>query len=392
MTPFNKRRLRFFVPVLILLAGLIIMTGLKMLRKPPARHASRHGGALVEVMTAEQTDRRVPIEGNGTVAPRYEVVLIPQVSGKIEWVDPGFVSGAWFRRGDPLLRIERSDYELAARRAEAEVAKAKYQIDVARANAAVARREWELMNLSRRGGNATSAAEGMEPDPLVLHEPQLRQAEANLLSAKTALETAGLNLRRTELCAPFDCRVRRQSASPGQLVGPASQIANLYATDIVEIDIGLAPLETEWIEIPGAPARVYVEGGGEGRVWDGYVDRSVGVLDEIGRLDRVVVRVKEPFRDLDEGKPALSIGSFVHVEIEGRLLESIIPIPRSAVREESTVWVVGAENRLEIREVTVKRFTSNEALLSNGLEPGDRIILTPLTGAAEGMSLRPVER
>lgn len=393
----QRHRIRYLLPILIVLVGILIMVGLRASRKHPPRERVRPTGALVEVIEVRSTSQRIVVEGNGTVAPRYEITLMPQVTGKVVWVHPDLVAGGAFREGDELLRIEQVDYALAVQRAAAQVAQAEYQLEVARAKADIARREWELMNAAQdRPLGDPSAGPGRptapaQPHPLVLHEPQLRQAQANLTSAGAALETAQLNLERTVLRAPFNCRVRRQAMAPGQLVGPASQVAVLYATDLVEIEVGLPVADLAWIELPGAPATVRLDTGEGQYTWAGRADRTVGVVDEIGRLARVVVQVRDPFRRSDPATPELSIGSFVLVEIAGRLVEGTIPVPRRALRENSTVWVAAKDNTLEIREIKLHRLTPTEALVAAGLTSGERIILTPLSGAVQGMTLRLVQ-
>jgi RND family efflux transporter MFP subunit len=387
----RSRLMRFLPPVVIVLAGALIMHGFVASRKKPPRGQIRQVGALVEVLPAEAADRRVTLEGTGTVAPRYEVTLIPQVSGKVSWVHPELVAGGEFREGDELLRIEQEDYVLAVERATAQVAQSELQIEVARANAAIARREWELMNASRSRLLGDSAVVSSDPDPLVLHKPQLRQAEAALAASRAALETAELSLSRTILRAPFNCRVRAQSVAPGQLVGPNSPVAVLYGTDLVEVEVGLPVADLGWIDVPGAEAKIILDTGGQVHTWRGRVDRTVGVLDEIGRLARVVVRVEDPFRRQDLRGPELSIGSFVVAEITGRMVPGTVPIPRGALREDSTVWIVAPDSTLEIRQVSIHRLTPQEALIAAGVAPGERIVLTSLSGAAPGMRLRPVE-
>jgi RND family efflux transporter MFP subunit len=374
----------------VVFIGVLIAVALVSSRKPPGRERPRLGGALVEVIEAREAERRVVVEGTGTVIPRHEIVLTPQVTGKVVWVDPDLVAGGVFRKGEELVRIEPADYELAVQRAEAQVAQAEYQIEVARANASIARREWELMKESRQDLLGDANPEPDQPDPLVLHEPQLRQAEANLASARAGLETAKLNLDRTVLRAPFNCRVRRQSVSPGQLIGPTTQAAVLYGTDLAEIEVGLSISDLEWIEVPGSPATVTLDTGEERHAWTGRVNRTVGVLDEIGRLARVVVQVDDPFHREGGDGPELSIGSFVTVEIEGRSLERTIPLPRAALRENSTAWVAAEDSTLQIRGIALYRLTSDEAFIADGIAPGDLVVLSPLSGAAEGMKLRPI--
>ncbi len=378
------------IPLAIVALGAVIMIALIAMRPRPARERPLAAGALVEVLEVAPVDRNAVVRGTGSVAPRYEVALIPQITGKVAWVHPDLVAGMTFRAGDELLRIEADDYELAVQRAEAQIAQAEYQLDLARANAAIARREWELMKGNGVGFGAAEPAEEPEPDPLVLHEPQLRQAQANLASARATLATARLNLDRTVLRAPFDCRVREQKIAPGQLVGPTSQVALLYATDLVEVAVGVPIDELNWIAIPGARAEVTLETGGASYRWDGEVHRSVGVLDPVGRLAQVVVRVADPFVDRGPDEAELSIGSFVHVRIHGRLLRDVIPIPRAALRQGAQVWVARPDSTLETRTVVVTRLTPSEALIGRGLQAGERVVVSALSGAADGMPLRPV--
>ena len=370
------------VPVAVIVVGVAIMGALKATRKPPARGQMRPRGALVETVAALRGARQISIESHGTVRPRYESTLVPQVQGRVEWAHENLVAGGGFQEGDELLRIERADYELAVQRAQAQVAQAELAIEVERANSAIALREWNLMNRSRE----SLSGEDNEPDPLVLREPQLRQAEAGLASARAALATAELNLSRTSLRAPFNCRVRHQSVAPGQLVGPGIPVAAVYNTDLVEIEIGVPLSEMSWMDIPGAEARIVLDSGESQHEWIGYVDRSVGVLEEMGRLSRVVIRIENPF-DSQHGAD-LNIGSFVCVSVAGHPVDECVPIPRAALRENDTVWVMNAVDRLEIRTVRLARMTTDEALVIEGLEQRDRVVLTSLAGAVPGMILR----
>jgi len=112
------------VPVAVIVVGVAIMGALKATRKPPARGQMRPRGALVETVAALRGARQISIESHGTVRPRYESTLVPQVQGRVEWAHENLVAGGGFQEGDELLRIERADYELAVQRAQAQVAQA----------------------------------------------------------------------------------------------------------------------------------------------------------------------------------------------------------------------------------------------------------------------------
>jgi len=293
------------------------------------------------------------------------------------------------QESDELIRIEQEDYKLAVKQAHASVAGAKYALAVAKADADIAQKEWEAMKSAR--DQLTSGAEDQKPDALVLREPQLRQAEANHASAEAALAIAELRLSRTVITTPFNCQVRNKSVDIGQHINMGVPVAMIYSTDLAEIEVGVPIGELLWINIPGAAATVKLNlDEGTQFQWEGRVDRTLGVIDERERLARVVVQVKRPFDKRSEKGLDLSIGTFIEVEIEGREINDVIPMPRRAIREGSTVWIARPDSTLDIREVIIKRLTPTEALISDGVQPGERVILSQVSGAAPGLKLRPV--
>ena len=115
------------------------------------------------------------------------------------------------------------------------------------------------------------------------------------------------------------------------------------------------------------------------------------MLDDVGRLARVIIELRDPYSGVTPKRPLLSLGSFVAVEIEGRLLRNVIGIPRTALRADDTVWVADPSRRLDVRSVTVARLSENAALIEGGLQPGEQVVLTNLQGATPGLSLQPLE-
>ena len=145
-----KKWKRVLIPMGILLGGILIMGLLIASRKKPQRHHVPFAGVLVEVMDVSRQPRMVPVNSNGTVRPRKQVQIVPQVGGKVDWVNPEFLSGSFFNEGDTLFHIESIDYELAVAQAAAAVAQAEYGLEVTKANAEIARQEWEVMNASHK--------------------------------------------------------------------------------------------------------------------------------------------------------------------------------------------------------------------------------------------------
>ena len=193
---------------------------------------------LVQVIDVELRDLTLTVTSQGTVSPRTESELVPEVAGRVIEVSPSFVSGGFFEAGELLLRIDPHDYRQAVVQAGSAVAQAELRLASEQAEADVARREWEELG------------EGGEPPPLTLREPQLAEAEAAVAAARAALLNAERNLERTEIRAPFAGRVRQKQVDVGQFVSPGSPLGTVYAVDYAEIRLPLPDEELAFLDLP----------------------------------------------------------------------------------------------------------------------------------------------
>jgi RND family efflux transporter MFP subunit len=178
----------------------------------------------------------------------------------------------------------------------------------------------------------------------------------------------------------------------GQYVAPGISLAMLYATEAAEIVIPLENAKLHWFHVPGftstgdtgSPATVHARIAGEAITWPGRVVRSQGQVDERTRMIRVVVEVKNPY----SRRPPLVPGLFVTVDIAGKALSEAVVIPRSALHEGDTVWVVDDEARLRFRKVDVAIIQGTQAVVRSGLATGEDLVLTPLKTVTDGMMVR----
>ena len=105
----------------------------------------------------------------------------------------------------------------------------------------------------------------------------------------------------------------------------------------------------------------------------------------------LVARVDDPYARHTERMSPLPSGLFVEAEIAGRELAGVFVLPAAAVRDGDTVYVVDAEDRLQGRSVEVVRRDRERAVVRKGLEPGERVVVSPLRAVSDGMRLRVVE-
>lgn len=381
--------LKIALPIIIIAAGLAGAAIMIKGRQAPMKERPQNPGALVRVLDVSPTDHRINVTATGTVQPQQQIEVTPQVSGRVVEVSPKFIAGGFFAKGERLFVIEAVDYELAAQQAEANLARAEMTLATVESQARIARQEWQRL----QDGTDT------EPNPLVLYEPQLKEARANVASARAALEQARLNLKRTVLRAPFAARVSSEQVDLGQYVRAGASVGSLAGTARAEIVVPLPLEELSHLHIPGrgsdgpgSTAEVRLDLNGRSCTWNGRVVRSLGEMDPRGRMARVVVAVDDPYQlngERDGDRPDLAVGMFVEVTLQGSTLQDVFRIPRRALREDSRVWVVGDNDELRIRAVEVVRREKDHLYLDGGLEAGERIVLTNLSGAADGMKLRP---
>lgn len=385
----KQKAIKILLPLVILAVGVIVMRALILSRTPPQKEVRENPGALVEVISAVKQDKKLQIYGTGTVQPEQEVTITMQVDGLIEKVAPDFVAGSFFRQGERLFSVEAIDYELALDRAKSVLIKAENEITIIESKATVARREWERLKLDDQE----------EPNPLIVYEPQLQDAKANRAAAIAALKQAELDLQRTRVVAPFNCLVRSEEVGLGKYVRSGNSVAMIASVDAAEIVVPLPLDDLQWISVPGqdsdkkgARVTVSLKVGDRNYTWQGEVVRSLGEVDPRSRMARLVVRVNDPY-GLGDGSNAnkmnLELGMFVEVVFAGEVLTDVIELPRTALRENSSVWIMDNDLKLRVKHVQIARLEKQSVLISEGLQDGDKVIMTSLPGGVDGMKLRP---
>jgi len=384
----KKVVIQIVLAVVVLIAGFGIFKLLASMRKSPEKKVQQLIAPLLNARVVKSENIQVVIPGFGTVQPKVEVTVIPQVSGKIIDCHEDFVNGGFFKAGESLVVIEPNDYELAVESADAAVKQAKVAYERELAEQKVALLEWEQIH------------PGEKPDsPLVTRELQVKFAMADFKSAQAKLNDAKLDLERTTIKMPFSGRVSSESVDIGQYIPAGQPIAMVYSTDVVEIAVPLADSQLAWFDVPGgynngsnsiegegAKAEVTTEFAGGMHCWPGQVVRTRGQIDPISRMVYIVIEVKDPFK-LSKSRPPLVPGMFVEVDIQGRKIDKIIRVPRYAIRNGGDVWVE-KEGELKIVKVEIVRMDRDYAYIADGLSDGDVVIISPLDIVTDGMKIR----
>lgn len=382
-----KMMWKILAPLIAILAGVVIATVLIISKPEVEPEPIVTPAKSVEILIARKSDISVNVISQGSVEPRTESALVSQVAGRVIRIAPAFVAGGFFAKGDTLVRIDPRDYELTLIQARAQVAQAERRYQVEQEESAAALREWERLG------------KGAAP-PLVARTPQLAEARAALEAAKASQQLAALNLERTKITAPYSGRIRAKNVDVGQYVAPGAAIAVTYAVDYAEVRLPLPDEDLAYLNIPdnfmsarsGAKGPdVVVRGRYAGRAneWQGYLTRIEGEIDPRSRMIHVVARIEDPYGKRSAGDiPPLTVGMFVEAEIVGITLDSVVALPRAALRDNDRVLIVDSDERLQYRDVEIVRREAQRVLVRAGLDDGDRVCVSTLEIVAEGMSVQ----
>ena len=355
----------------ILAAAIAVVIFMTSMRPQPPRKERVELDPLVEIMVLEAMTEHFEVRSQGTVAPRTETVLSAEVSGTVTWISPKFVAGGVFEKGEVLLRIDPTNYDVALKQAEALVKQRQIEFD----------------------GAAKLLSQGYRA------EAEYASAAAALASAEAELVRAGRNLQRTRIRLPYEGIVRSKETDLGQFVNPGTRIGVTFATDFAEIRLPLTDTDLAFIDLPetGAMSSDGVENGpavvlsaiqkGVATEWDARIVRTEGVVDEKSRVTYAVARIEDPY-GLHHDSAQLPMGTFVSATIDGTIAEGIIRIPRSVIRGSNQVVFVDEEGRIEVRTIDIARADADFVYVQGGASPGERIVLTTLEAPINGMTVR----
>jgi RND family efflux transporter MFP subunit len=223
-------------------------------------------------------------------------------------------------------------------------------------------------------------------------------ARAAKSDADATVSRAQIDLGRTVLEAPFHGRVRSESVDVGQFFQKGASIATLYDTQRLEVrlplaDAQLAYLDTEFANTGIAaadriPVILTANYGGRQQSWTAQLMRSEG---DISTTTRFLYVIAEVSNSTNENGMRLPVGLFVNATIQGRSVDGLVSIPRTALRSNNNVMVIDENSRLRFREVQVFRLSETHALISGGLSSGERISISALQFVVEGMPVQVIQ-
>ena len=370
-----RRLLRIGLPVFFLLVGAL---GAKVLsgKRPKAEKKDRpEVKRTVEVYRPAPFEGRFVIKALGQTVPAREVTLQAEVAGLAVSLHPELVPGGRVLEGDVLVDLEKADYRLAVRQAQAQVEQARVRVQEEEGRGAVAEREWALL-----GESVEANARGRA---LALREPQLKSAQANLEAAQSALSKSRLALKRTTIRSPMNAVVMREGVEVGQRLGPGYGMVTLAGTDSWWVQVSVSQERLRFIEAPGVSITVHAQG--DERGLPGRIARRLVDLDPVGKMVRLVVEVDDPLRLESPGAP-LYLKDTVEVRF-ACAADDVLALPRKALRPQDRIWTADGESRLQMNPADVY-WKDDRLVLVRGLDPKSVVVTSHLALPTAGTALK----
>ena len=344
--------------------ALLLSTSLRPDQSGPSA-AVRASGPTVTIVTPAAAPYTPAVELNGVAQARTVTQVIPQVSGRVIKVAPGFRPGASVSKGDLLFVIDPSDYQLAVERTLAEIAVARSDLARLEAEAAAEREIWEGQFPNR-------------PIPdLIARVPQIAAAEARIRSGEAARRTAELSLSRTTVRAPFDARVLDTQLDVGQVVTGNAAVGSMFSIDSLEIAVPVSAEQRELIgPVDGQPVAIISPSDATSTI-EGRLVRASAALDERTRLATLYVSTDRPER--------LTAGEFVTLRINGRPMSNSYRVPAAALTSRDRLWVV-EDGLLSGRMVEVLGREADMAVV-RAFDEASGVVAIPPANARDGLAV-----
>jgi len=419
-----KNRLKVVWIVFFVLIGVaVIMLGSKF-KSPLEKVENAEFATKAKVISVPKLKLKINAIGYGHVKAGDHWDAVAEVAGRVIFLSDKLKDGEFVSKGDELLAIDPSSYQLALSQVEAQIETSKIKDETTQLSIKTRVQELDLLKnefqrqqkLAKKGNVSQSTLDTTQRN-LLTAKGNLQTLENNLLINRAErkvlqvqLEQARQDLTRTRLLAPMDARITEVKISESQYANRGQQLFSVDGIDSADIEsqfpIGkLRPLVSSsmstagnesssgnWVPgVKGLAARVSVQHGNHKISWDAVISRVSATIDPQTQSLGIVATVDKPYEQAASARrPPLISDMFVQVELLGQNNNKFTVIPSSALHE-GKVYVMNDEKRLQFRQVTTGFYQDGYVVINKGLKPKEKIVTSDLVPAIEGMLLQPMK-
>lgn len=354
---------------LLAVAAIVSLT-LSVSRDGSADTAPPQGPPEVGVVTLQASDVPLSTELPGRTTAYLIAEVRPQVGGIL--LKRLFEEGSDVKAGQPLYQIDPAPYRATLARAEASLESARL----------LAERYARLIKQQ------------------AISQQDNDDAQSQYLQARASAESARIDLGYTRISAPISGRIGRSSVTQGALLtaNQATALATVQQLDPIYVDI-VQP-STALLRLKEDLASGRLQRSADGRA-------EVHLILENGKPYALAGKLQFSEISVDEGTGAVTLravfpnpqglllpGMFVRAQLQEGVRSQVLLVPQRGVtrdpRGQATALVVGADDKVELREVTVERSVGPHWLISAGLAAGERLIVDGVQNVRPGMPVRSV--
>jgi multidrug efflux system membrane fusion protein len=339
-----------------------------------------------QITIAAAIDREITEwdEFTGRLEAIDSVEIRPRVSGYVAAI--GFKEGAIVRRGHVLFQIDPRPFQAEVDRLRAELTRARATV--------------------QRAGSELQRAERLRAENAMSHEEHDRRAAfaqesaAHVSAVEAALRAVELNLEFTRVTSPITGRVSRAFVTEGNLVSSGPGEATLMTT-VVSLDPIHAHFDADERVFLRYTAPMRSDGRAAGRI---SLPIRMALATERGfpregqmdfldnRLDPAsgTIRARAVFNNTDG---VLTPGLFVRLRVAGSGRSRAVLIQDRAVGtdlDKKFVYVVGDDNTIQYRPVTLGPIVDDLRVVRSGISAGDRVVINGLQRVRPGSKVEPV--
>jgi membrane fusion protein (multidrug efflux system) len=307
----------------------------------------------------------------------------PQANGIVK--QRLFTEGGRVTAGQPLYQLDDATYRADLGSAQAALARAEASLETTRLNA---RRSQELIRIdaiSRQDYEAAIAAE--------------KQAEADVMSARAAVDRARVLLGYTRITSPIAGRIGKSSVTQGALVtaNQVDALATVQRLDPVYVDVTQS--SAEWLALRKQIAAGRLAGGGDVPVTILLEDGST--YPARGRLEFADVSVDPGTGSfllrivVPNPKDVLLPGMYVRAIVASGVRQDALLVPQRAIARDpkgnTSVMIVGSDGKVALRPIKVSSTIGDRWLVEEGLAAGDRVVIEGLQKIRPGVAVAATE-
>lgn len=434
----SKTPFKVLLRLLPILVAILVVTYLVISKSGPIRNEESElirALRVIEIPSVNLVPRAI---GYGAAKPAQIWEAVAEVQGTISSIHPRLKSGELIKAGSLLAQINPTEYELALERLEASIEETRAKLkelneeeENTKSIVAIEQRSMELALKSLERKRGLLKKQSLPQDEVDREErtflqqkqrvqqlqntltliPSRREAlNAALAVQQVDLKQAKIDLAKTTIHAPFNCRLVDVNIEAEQYVHASQPLFKAHGADATEIEARFRPEELRvlldqhkrkqlGLEL-GTNAFQHLFSDVRGLVslqseywtveWEARIDRFRESVDPITREFQVVVAVDHPYKKAIPGeRPPLVAGMFCRVELQAPPRPGSVVVPRSAIHD-SSVYLIDQEQRLRKQEVVVDFLQWEFVVIQSGLSSGEQLVVSDPSPAIIGMKVKPV--